>query len=207
MTVTKLTPKQLLDRMRKTTADMLGYDLSNLTPAQSIRLDRAASLRLELDDLQGKQLAGLLFDAKQYVVVSESLERMFGGDPEQPATAETDEQRRKRWAEETFAGAAEELDALLGRRAEALERRAEANKQLPVPDGGHRLAPGAASSIQLVGGRGVAGVGGDPQLFMLDVRSGLTDGTDGAGGCGLTSTKYLACRPLRPSRSPTTPST
>src|ERR1700722_14073830 len=125
MTTIKLSPKQLLDWMRKTTADMLGYDLSNLTPAQSIRLDRAASLRLELDDLQGKQLGGLPFDAKQYVVVSESLERMFGGDPSSPADAETDEQRRLRWEKETFAGAAEELAQLLGRRHDALERRKE----------------------------------------------------------------------------------
>jgi hypothetical protein len=78
---------------------------------------------LMLDDLQSKQLAGLEFDAKQFVVASEALERMLGGDPDQPAAAETDEQRKQRWADETFAGAHEELNALLGRRAEALERR------------------------------------------------------------------------------------
>jgi hypothetical protein len=49
VTATKLTPKQLLDRMRKTSAELLGYDLDNLTPAQSVRLDRAAAIRLELE--------------------------------------------------------------------------------------------------------------------------------------------------------------
>jgi hypothetical protein len=113
VTVTKLTPKQLLDRMRKLTADLLGYDLSNLTPAQSVRLDRAATLRLELDDIQSRQLAGMPIDMTKFVVASEALERMLGGDPEQPT------QRYD------FSGAREELAALLAQRADALERRAE----------------------------------------------------------------------------------
>jgi hypothetical protein len=85
VTQTKLTPKQLLDRMRKLTADLLGYDLTNLTPAQSVRLDRAAAIRLMLDDVQSRQLAGLDIDMTKFVAASEVLERMLdGGDPEQP---------------------------------------------------------------------------------------------------------------------------
>ena len=73
MTIVKLEPRQLLDRMRKLTATLLGYDLSNLTPAQSVRLDRAAALRLELDDVQSRQLAGLPVDMAKFVVASEAL--------------------------------------------------------------------------------------------------------------------------------------
>jgi hypothetical protein len=111
VTQTKLTPRQLLDRMRQLTADMLGYDLTiKLTAAQEVRLDRAASLRLTLDDLQSKQLAGLEFDAKQYIVVSEALERLVGGEPDAPAT-------------DLFVGAREELVRLFDKRALALECR------------------------------------------------------------------------------------
>ena len=124
MTVTKLTPKQLRDRMRKLAADMLKYDLANLTPAQNIRLDRAAIFMLELDDLQSKQLAGLPFDAKQYVVVSESFERMLGGDPSSTASVETEEQMRERLVKEMFSKDAEALAELFHRRVDAQERRA-----------------------------------------------------------------------------------
>ena len=124
MTVTKLTPKQLRDRMRKLAADMLKYDLANLTPAQNIRLDRAASFMLELDDLQSKQLAGLPFDARQYVVVSESFERMLGGDPSSTASVESEEQMRERLVKEMFSKDAEALAQLLHRRIDARERRA-----------------------------------------------------------------------------------
>jgi hypothetical protein len=129
VTQTKLTPKQLLDRMRKSTADLLGYDLTaKLTAAQSVRLDRAAVLRLELDDVQSRQLAGLPVDMAKFVVASEALERLVGGAPEQ-TTASHD-----------FSGAKEELARLLERRAEALARRREhdeaarAAAAMPAPD-------------------------------------------------------------------------
>ena len=85
MTTKKLEPKQLLDRMRNEVAGLLKYDLSNLTAAQSVRLDRAAALRLELDDVQSRQLAGLPIDMAKFVVASEALERLVGGNPDAPA--------------------------------------------------------------------------------------------------------------------------
>jgi hypothetical protein len=115
VTQTKLTPKQLLDRMRAHAAELLGYDLNaKLSGAQRVRLDRAATMMLALDDVQSKQLAGLDFDAKAYVVASESLERLVGGDPEQAADQLHD-----------FRGAREQLLHFLDGRAEALERRAK----------------------------------------------------------------------------------
>src|SRR5689334_17373916 len=96
--------------MRKLTADLLGYDLANLTSAQSIRLDRAAALRLELDDIQSRQLAGLTIDMTKYVAASEALERLVGGDPERPT-------------QNDFSKDAAELSALLNLRYEAIKRR------------------------------------------------------------------------------------
>jgi hypothetical protein len=107
----KLTPKALLDRMRKLTAVLLGYDLTNLTPAESIRLDRAATLRLELDDVQSRQLAGLPIDMAKFVVASEALERLVGGNPETSTTGVD------------FSNAHAELAALLDKRTAAIERR------------------------------------------------------------------------------------
>ena len=113
MTVTKLEPAALRERMRKVTAELLGYDLSKLTPSQSVRLDRAATLRLELDDVQSRQLAGLPIDTTKFVSASEALERMLGSDPE------------KRSEHLDFTGAREELLHFLDGRAAALERRDE----------------------------------------------------------------------------------
>jgi hypothetical protein len=110
-------------RLREETAAMLKLDVNNLTAAQSVRLDRASTLRLELNDIEERKLIGAQFDTAKYIAASEALERMLGGNPDQPAAAETDEQRRERWANETFAGAAEELNALLGRRHDAIEQR------------------------------------------------------------------------------------
>jgi hypothetical protein len=114
VTQTKLTPKQLLDRTRSLTADLLRYDLNNLTPAQSIRLDRAAALRLELDDISSRQLAGLPVDMAKFVVASEALERMLGGNPDQQYDNRHD-----------FSGAKQELLRFLDDRAKTQERKAK----------------------------------------------------------------------------------
>jgi hypothetical protein len=114
VTAIKLTPKQLLDRMRAVTAKLLGYDLEHLTPAQSVRLDRAASIRLMLDDVQGRLLAGLEIDMAKFCAASEALERMLGGDPDAQPSQQHD-----------FTGAREELARFLENRAAAIERRDE----------------------------------------------------------------------------------
>jgi hypothetical protein len=101
--------------LRRDTAKLLGYDYANLTAAESVRLDRAAMLRLELDDCQTKKLAGQPFDMNKYVVASEALERLMGGDPEVPAINH----------EHDFDGAFEELSQLLADRSDRLEMREE----------------------------------------------------------------------------------
>jgi hypothetical protein len=75
------------EQLRKATAKMLGYDYDNLTSAQSVRLDRAAMLRLELDDCQTAKLNGQPFDMVKYIAASESLERLMGGTPDEPYAA------------------------------------------------------------------------------------------------------------------------
>lgn len=134
MTAVKLEPKALLDRMRKLSAELLGYDLSNLTPAESVRLDRAATLRLELDDVQSRQLAGLPIEMAKFILASKELEAMYGGDPEAPA------------AGHDFSGAREELHRFLVQRADAIEKRREREAKAiesskPIPDPGSSDAP------------------------------------------------------------------
>jgi hypothetical protein len=111
-------PDVLRDRLRRDTARMLRIDdLRTMTAAQEVRLERAMMLRLELDDCQTKKLNNQPFDLKSFVIASESLERLVGGNPEHVAD------------QHDFAADAEALAALLCRQAEALEQRREAQDQ------------------------------------------------------------------------------
>jgi hypothetical protein len=78
-----VTLSEIHEELRRSTAKMLDYDYANLTAAESVRLDRAAMLRLELDDCQNKKLASQPFDMNKYIAASEALERLVGGQPEQ----------------------------------------------------------------------------------------------------------------------------
>jgi hypothetical protein len=99
------------EHLRASTIALLGYsDANPLTPAQQIRIDRAVSLRLIVDASQAKQLRGEPVNVREFTDASESLERLCGGQPDAPATHD-------------FAGAREELNNFLTKRAEALERR------------------------------------------------------------------------------------
>lgn len=114
--MTDVDPSILRDRLRRETAELLGYDIDNLTAAQSVRLDRAATLRLELDDIETRQLAGLPIEMAKYVVASEALERLVAtahGNPEQTTSG-------------MFAGARAELAALVENLARAEEYKAGA---------------------------------------------------------------------------------
>jgi hypothetical protein len=97
------------DRLRKETAELLGLDINALSAAQSVRLDRCSTLRLEIDDIESRKLQGVAFDAVKYIAVSEALERMVGGNPEQTNTTHD------------FTGAKEELARLLNQRGSAIE--------------------------------------------------------------------------------------
>jgi hypothetical protein len=105
--------------LRASTAKLLGYDdADRLTAAQQIRLDRAITLRLMIDDLQGRQVRGEVIDVKAFVNASEDLERMVpGGNPEAPSGTHD------------FSGAREELSRFFAGRAEAIKRR---NQRLEV---------------------------------------------------------------------------
>jgi hypothetical protein len=81
---------ELFRALRTSTAALLKYDIDNLTAAQEIRVARAAALRLQLDDLQSRQLAGEQINMSLFVAASEALERMVGGQPDQPATFDAD---------------------------------------------------------------------------------------------------------------------
>jgi hypothetical protein len=97
--------------LRVSTAKLLGYGgVDDLTAAQEIRVDRAITLRLVIDDAQAKQMCGSAIDVRQFTAASEDLERMCGGNPETSTTHK-------------FAGARQELAALFEKRAEALARR------------------------------------------------------------------------------------
>jgi hypothetical protein len=70
-------PAELYQRLRRETAQLLNFDLSNLSAAQSTRLDRATLLRWELDRIAGSQVRGDAIDVNRAVAASEALERML----------------------------------------------------------------------------------------------------------------------------------
>jgi hypothetical protein len=70
-------PAELYQRLRRETAQLLNFDLSNLSAAQSTRLDRATLLRWELDRIAGSQVRGDAVDVSRAVAASEALERLL----------------------------------------------------------------------------------------------------------------------------------
>jgi hypothetical protein len=62
------------DRLRATTARLLGFDLAKLTFRQLMRLDRAVALQLQVNDLKERQLDGDKIDISQLVTASQALE-------------------------------------------------------------------------------------------------------------------------------------
>jgi hypothetical protein len=85
MNDTPVTPAELFKSLRASTAALLGYDVDHLSAEQTIRTDRAVTLRLLCDHLQAQQLHGVAIDVHEFVSASEALERMITGrDPEAP---------------------------------------------------------------------------------------------------------------------------
>jgi hypothetical protein len=109
-------------RLRADTAKLLNYDINNLSAWQSVRLDRASTLRLQLDDISAAQLRGEVVDMPRFILASKELEAMLGGNPD-ASTAHD------------FSGAREELRQFFARRADPIrkrdERLAEAKAALP----------------------------------------------------------------------------
>ena len=102
-------PDILRDNLRRDTARLLGIDLQNITPAQEVRLSHACMLRLELSDIEERKLNNQTFDVKAYIIISEALETLLGGDPAAPRTVTHD-----------FDGAFEALSRLLSDRSDRL---------------------------------------------------------------------------------------
>jgi hypothetical protein len=103
--------------LRDSTAAMLGKDPANLTALEKLKIDLAASLRLEVDKIVAAQLNGDEVDMRRMTTAADSLRSLF------PAPVSDDGH--------DFAGAAEELDALLHRRHDAIDqRRADVLRQL-----------------------------------------------------------------------------
>jgi hypothetical protein len=107
------------EQLRRDTARMFKYDYAELTEAESVRLDRAAMLRLELEDCQTKKLAGQPFDMNKYVIASEALERMLS--PDGTGTDSDFETRFQARLQVEFADAREALSNLVAGRAECLD--------------------------------------------------------------------------------------
>jgi hypothetical protein len=106
------------EQLRRDTARMLGYDYAKVTAAESVRLDRAAMLRLELDDCQTKKLNGQPFDMNKYVAASEALERMLS--PDGTGTDVDFEARYQARVQAEFAGAGEKVAQLISAQIERL---------------------------------------------------------------------------------------
>ena len=81
----KSSPAELFSSLRISTATLLKYDPDNLSAEQTIRIDRAVTLRLIIDHLQSRQMHGEQINVKEFVDASEALERMVGGNPDAPA--------------------------------------------------------------------------------------------------------------------------
>lgn len=71
------TEPAVFERLRSQTATLLGFDLANMTPLRSLRLDRATLLRLELDRLQAQQSAGQAVDLSRVATASQQLEALL----------------------------------------------------------------------------------------------------------------------------------
>jgi hypothetical protein len=76
----------VFQRVRQETAAMLGYSLEGISPAQSVRLDRAVALRIEIDRLQAAQLEGDPIDIARMTNATEQLEKLLPstGSDDQP---------------------------------------------------------------------------------------------------------------------------
>lgn len=121
------------ERLRADTARLLKLD-GVLTPSQQVRVDRAASLRLLLDQLQQRQLAGEEIDARQFVTASEALERLMGGSPDAPTSplASGEARRKLKKLIETTLMASGDVDEAERLRVAAREDEIQVQAALPI---------------------------------------------------------------------------
>jgi hypothetical protein len=75
----------MFERVRAETAKMLGYNLDQLGLVQSVRLDRAIALRIEIDRVQAQQAQDQPIDIGRLSAASEQLEKLILLSEEQPS--------------------------------------------------------------------------------------------------------------------------
>ena len=98
--------------LRASTAALLNYDLDKLTLQQSLKVDLASSLRMEIDRITAAQLSGTSVDLRELVLASESLSRLVA-----PAASLGEEVKHD------FDGAFDALSRLLSDRSDRLKAR------------------------------------------------------------------------------------
>lgn len=99
-------------KVRLATSELLNLDVNNLTPAESLKVDLASTLLLEVDTLQGQQLTGERVDMNRFSLALGLLQKLLPASPLSPAIPEPN-----------FDGAAEEFAKLIEQRAGAIRAR------------------------------------------------------------------------------------
>jgi hypothetical protein len=102
--------------LRASTAEMFDYDLASASLTQGLQIDLVSLLRLEVDTMQGRVLAGETVDLQRLVAAHGLLSRMLPAQALVAPAAAADQG-------DPFAGAREELAALLDKRFAAIAAR------------------------------------------------------------------------------------
>jgi hypothetical protein len=71
--------ESMFGRLRGETAKMLGHNLDQISLVQSVRLDRAIALRIEIDRVQAQRAQYQPIDIGRLTTAREQLERLGGG--------------------------------------------------------------------------------------------------------------------------------
>jgi hypothetical protein len=103
------------ERLKLETAQMLGLNTDSSSLLENLQVDLVSLLRLQIDDLQGRVLNGEQVDLARLSAALTMLRQLL---PEKALVAPAAAADR----DDQFAGAREELRALLAGRADALER-------------------------------------------------------------------------------------
>src|ERR1700726_282137 len=83
-------------RSRQEAALLLRLDPQNLSPADALRCDLIATLRLSIDSAQADALEGRAADLGRLIVATESLVKLLPSDPPKPAANHPDP-REEMW--------------------------------------------------------------------------------------------------------------
>jgi hypothetical protein len=102
----------LYQRLRRETAVLLHLDIDNLSPAEALKLDLTATLRIAFDDLLGQQMSGQPINLEKLLALAEKLEHLLPL-PEE-ARPQRDDARMKLQALIDGARAAREYDVERG---------------------------------------------------------------------------------------------